>query len=495
MPFAVEGLSKAFYSNIVLDNVDLAVADGEIHALLGANGAGKSTLIKCISGAQTPDAGTIVLGTDRHHRLTPKQAHKEGVCVVHQDPTLAQSLNVVDNVFLGTEIRVGPFVRHGRQQAQARRWLDSLGVRVTPAATLKELSSAELQIVEIVRALRQAPKMLILDEPTASLTMEEAEQLGSYLRQLKGRNIPILYVTHRLGEVFSLSDRVSVLRDGRIVYSGRTADTDEETLVEAILGRKLENRRAVPRPPAQDDRPLLRVRRLCGAAIGPVDLDVKAGEILGVYGLTGSGRTELLEALFGTDSSVADMVAIDGRQVSINSPRDAIARGIVLVPSDRQRKSVLRSMAAIDNMLLPRLGAIANGGLRDRSQEKRRFDDVARRLDLQPPTPQESAQRFSGGNQQKLVIGRWMQRGDKFRLLMMDEPTQGVDVGARAELYAALRSFVAEGAAGALVTSSEPSELIQLAHRVIVLVDGRVRAEFRGDDITDANLLKAAQRS
>ncbi|MGE4250110.1 MAG: sugar ABC transporter ATP-binding protein [Parvibaculaceae bacterium] len=495
MPFAVEGLSKAFYSNIVLDNVDLAVADGEIHALLGANGAGKSTLIKCISGAQAPDAGAIVLGADRHNRLTPKQAQREGVCVVHQDPTLAQSLNVTDNVFLGTEIRIGPFVRHRRQRAQVRRWLDLLDVRATPGATLKDLSSAELQIVEIIRALRQTPKMLILDEPTASLTTEEAEQLGNYLRQLKGQRIPILYVTHRLGEVFSLSDRVSVLRDGRIVHSGRTADTNEEALVEAILGRKIENRGAVTRPPAREDRPLLRVRGLCGAAIGPVDLDVKAGEILGIYGLTGSGRTELLEALFGADSSLAGTVAIDGRQISLRSPRAAVASGIVLVPSDRQRKSVLRTMAAIDNMLIPRLGAIAWNGVRDKSHERRRFDDVARRLDLQPPTPEESAQRFSGGNQQKLVIGRWLQPGDKFRLLMMDEPTQGVDVGARSGLYAALRNFVADGTASALVTSSEPSELIQLAHRVVVLVDGRIRAEFTGDDITEANLLKAAQRS
>jgi ribose transport system ATP-binding protein len=494
MPFAVAGISKAFSGIPVLSNVDLSVNDGEIHALLGANGAGKSTLIKCISGAHTPDAGEIIIEDRAYRSLTPKESRNAGVFVIYQELSLAASLDVSDNVFLGQEIRYGPFVRRRREREEVRRWLGQLGVHLDPRANLNEISNAQLQIVEIIKALKANPKILILDEPTSSLTDAETQQLSRYLRTLKKQGIPILYVTHRLGEVFALADRVSVLRGGEIVLSERTRETREEALVQAIIGRDTETAGAKPSRVVAEGAPLLcRGVDLLSPGIGPINFEVRSGEILGVYGLTGSGRTELLETCFGARRIFGGYIEMDGNRLDLEDPAGAVAHGIALVPSDRLRKSLWGTLTAQDNILMPTISHIGRWGFRRSAREQERFVDVAKRLDLQPPRADQEAQRFSGGNQQKLVIGRWMQKGDHTRLLMLDEPTQGVDVGARKDLYDALRSFAASKDRAVIVTSSEPTELAQLAHKVIVLSSGRAVGTFAGSDITELNLLKAVQ--
>lgn len=491
MPFAVHALRKSYGGIEVLKGVDLTVADGEIHALLGANGAGKSTLIKCLSGAIPPDSGVMIVGNDRHESFTPKSAKHAGIAVIYQDLSLAPSLDVADNMFLGHELRTGPFVRRRAQRREAAEWLSRLGVDIRPNAALSTLGNAGLQTVEIAKALRTGPRVLILDEPTAALSEKEAEALGEQMLKLKEQNLPLLYVTHRLAEVFALADRVTVLRGGEVVLSGLVKDLSRDDLVAAIAGESIARQR--PPPPAGERRTMVEVRGLLAAGIGPLDIDLREGEVLGVFGLVGSGRTELLETLFGSHRAFAGSVRIDGRAVRAASPGDAVAAGIALVPSDRLRKSIIGQLSAGDNMLLPSFYRLAVAALRNPLAERKAFDASARRLNLQPPRGDLQARRFSGGNQQKLVIARWLNDTISCRLLMLDEPTQGVDVGARRDIYAAIRAS-ADAGKSVLVTSSEPEELVQIADRVIVLSAGQIAATLDYSDIEEARLLTLAHQ-
>ena len=494
MAFAVRGLGKTYGGIEVLKDVDLVVEDGEIHALLGANGAGKSTLIKCLSGAVAPDSGEMIVGDRRYAALTPRDARQAGIAVIYQDLSLAMSLNVADNMFLGQELRHGPFVRRRAQHAEARHWLRELEVEVAPGDTLSALPAATLQAVEIAKALRGRPKVLILDEPTAALSEREAEALGQHLLVLKRQRLPLLYVTHRLNEVTALADRVTVLRGGRTVLTGKVAEISRERIMEAIVGQRVQTTRAVSVPSGVPARPMLSVRHLLAPGIGPIDFDVCGGEILGVFGLVGSGRTELLETLFGARTRYGGTMTLDGRALSHLSPATAVAEGIALVPSDRLRKSIIGALRAEDSMLLPAFRLLAWAGLmRRRSAERGVFQRAASQLNLQPPRPDLEARRFSGGNQQKIVVARWLNETRGCRLLMLDEPTQGVDIGARRDIYESLRATAAAGRA-VLLTSSEPEELVQIAHRVVVLSGGRVAGMLAADEVEEGRLLALAHR-
>jgi ribose transport system ATP-binding protein len=493
MAFAVYGLKKSYGGVEVLKGVDLKVADGEIHALLGANGAGKSTLIKCLSGAVQPDEGVIIVGANKFDSLTPREARQAGIAVVYQDLSLAATLDVADNMFLGQELRFGPFLRKRAQRREAARWLDEMGTGIKPTAALSSLGNAGLQAVEIAKALRTRPKVLILDEPTAALSEREAATLGEHLLELKKQNLPLLYVTHRLGEIFALADRVTVLRGGRVVLTGKVSEFDRDVLVDAIVGERVERGRAAPFQNKPNAESVLRVDNLLAAGIGQVSFDIRPGEIVGVFGLVGSGRTELLETLFGSRVRYGGTIEVGGRALKSGGPGDAVAAGLALVPSDRLRKSILGSLSAGENMLLSSFGRLARIGLRHLGAERRTFAQAAGRLDLRPPRMDLEARRFSGGNQQKLVIARWLNGTQNCRVLMLDEPTQGVDVGARRDIYAALRA-TAEAGGSVLVTSSEPEELVQIAHRVIVLSGGRIAATLGPEEIEESQLLFHAHK-
>jgi ribose transport system ATP-binding protein len=489
MSFAVRGLTKSYGGVEVLGGVDLDVSDGEIHALLGANGAGKSTLIKCLTGAIQPDAGVMTLAGRQVSAMTPREARQAGIAVVYQDLSLAATLDVADNMFLGQELRWGPFVRKRAQRREAARWLAEMGAEISPTADLAALGNAGLQVVEIAKALRAGPSVLILDEPTAALSEREAETLGRRLTSLKARNLPMLYVTHRLGEVFALADRVTVLRGGRVTLTGRVADMDRDRLVAAIAGESVERQR--PSLAVRNGPPLLVAEGLVAPGIGPASFEVRSGEILGVFGLVGSGRTELLETLFGSRRAHGGRVTLDGRKLRLGDPGGAVAAGLALVPSDRLRKSILGTLAAGDNALLPSYRALSLFGLRRAGREREIFDAATTKLHLRPSRLDLEARRFSGGNQQKLVIARWLNAIQNCRVLMLDEPTQGVDVGARRDIYEALAASAASGR-GVLITSSEPEELSQVAHRVIVLSHGRVVAALEGEAVTESRLLSLA---
>ena len=491
MAFAVRGLGKSYGGIKVLNNVDLAVEDGEIHALLGANGAGKSTLIKCLSGAVSSDTGEIVIGNRSYKSLNPRESRQAGVAVVYQELSLALSLSATDNIFLGQEDCWGPFVRRSRQRSRASKLLGELGVEMPLDTDLGDTGNAELQSIEIVKALASNPKVLILDEPTAALSEREAERLEQRLKQLRSHNLPVLYVTHRLSEVFSLADRVTVLRGGRVVLTGNVCDFTQQQIVDAIVGRTVDRGRMVESSDTAR-MPVLSLSEMVAAGIGPVSFNLHGGEILGVFGLVGSGRTELLETLFGARRLHGGRIRCYDAEINPYSPAQAQRHVLALVPSDRLRKSIFAGLTAADNLLASSFGELCSGFVRRRSRERALFDQAAAKLNLQPRRPDLEARRFSGGNQQKLVIGRWLNDVKNCRILMLDEPTQGVDVGARSEIYAALREVASSRERAVIATSSEPEELIQIAHRVVVLADGRVAGILEGDEITEAALLSLA---
>lgn len=489
MPFAVYALRKSYAGVEVLKGVDLEVRDGEIHALLGANGAGKSTLIKCLSGAIQPDSGGLLVGTEKFHELTPKSAREAGVAVIYQDPALAASLDVTDNFFLGREKRIGPFVRRKAQREEAAFWLNLLDAEIDPSDSLSKLGNAGLQTIEIARSLSMQPKVLILDEPTAALSEHEAEVLGQRLLELKKQKLPLLYVTHRLSEVFALADRVTVLRGGEVVLTGPVTDFSHDELVDAIAGTKIKRDR--PATTTAHFPPAVEITDLLAPGIGPLSFSVGLGEIVGIFGLVGSGRTELLETLFGSRQRHGGSVSIGGQTLALSSPSSAVSAGIALVPSDRLRKSIIGTLSSGDNMLLPSYNLLSRFGIRMPSLESKVFDKAVGRLNLRPPRMDLEAKRFSGGNQQKLVIARWLNDTSQCRLLMLDEPTQGVDVGARSDIYTALRESAAAGTS-LLVTSSEPEELIQIADRVIILSHGQIVAVLQSHEIEEGRMLSLA---
>ena len=494
MTFAVYALRKSYGGVEVLKGVDLEVADGEIHALLGANGAGKSTLIKCFSGAVQPDYAVMMVGEERYEGFTPRASRAAGVSVIYQDLSLAMSLDVTDNIFLGQELRTGPFVHKKAQRQEAAQWLKQLGSEIRPTASLSELGNAGLQTVEIAKSLRTHPKVLILDEPTAALSEEEAEKLGRQLIEMKGRNLPILYVTHRLSEVFSLADKVTVLRGGLVALHGKVSDFSRDDLVAAIAGEPIKRGRPAIRPPADViTHPAVSVRGLVASGIGPIDFDIRRGEVLGVFGVVGSGRTELLETIFGSHKRFDGRIMVHDRDITPDTPPDAVAAGIALVPSDRLRKSIIGDLPSGENMLMAAYRSLGRFGLRLPSAEREVFFNAVERLNLQPSRIDLQSRRFSGGNQQKLVIARWLNATVNTKLLMLDEPTQGVDVGARRDIYAALRA-TADTGGSVLVTSSEPEELVQIADRVMILVSGRLAAVLETDEIDEARLLSIAHK-
>ncbi|MFT4044619.1 MAG: sugar ABC transporter ATP-binding protein [Gordonia sp. (in: high G+C Gram-positive bacteria)] len=500
-PFAVDDLRKSYGGIPVLRGVDLRIEPGEIHALLGANGAGKSTLIKCVSGAEKPDSGNILIGGRCYRSLTPRQARQAGVAVIHQQPALAESLNVADNIFLGNEPCHGPIRSRRHAKTEAAKTLALLGASFPADANLRDLGNGELALVEIAKALVTHPRLVILDEPTAALTEREVQKLTTHMHQLRSMGIPILFITHRLTEALEIADEITVLRNGRCVVSEKSAMLTRDDLVRAIIdparsptaaASRSEREHDLSSPDTHSTPALFESHNLCGARFGPISLRVQRGEVIGLYGLVGAGRTEYLETIAGVRKSASGSIIWSGTRLSLRRPADAVSAGIALVPSDRLRESVFADLSGADNLLLPRTANLAwHSVIRSRRHESQIFDETALRLDLRPHSPQLTARRFSGGNQQKLVLGRWLNRAGQCDLLLLDEPTDGVDIGARGDLYTAIDEFVASGGA-VIIASSEPDELTLVAHRVIVLARGRIAGIIPAENLSEHSLLRLA---
>jgi ribose transport system ATP-binding protein len=488
------GISKSFNGVRVLDDVDFEIRRGEIHALLGGNGAGKSTLMKILEGVYTSDAGTIEMEGERVQLSSAQDARARGIVMIFQEFSLVPTLTVSQNVSLLREGRNAFGLLDDRgARTRAREIFADMGVDVDVDAPVGSLSTAYWQLTEIAKALSQDAKVLIMDEPTASLARSETTRLFELVRRLQGRGISIIYISHRLEEVFEIADRVSVLRDGRMILTEETGKLSTGDAIEAIVGRRMEAA-AQWRPRAVDRaaRPLLEVRGLeSGSRVRGVNFELFRGEILGLAGLMGSGRTEIARTLFGIDKATAGEIVIEGKPTRIRSPRDAIQAGIALIPEDRRVQGLVLDHTLRDNLLLPLLGGLQRGGLVNDGRGDKVAAALMEQLAVRGGSAGRPVRQLSGGNQQKVVIAKWL--GTEPEILIMDEPTVGVDVGTKAEIIDMLRRL-ADAGKGVIVISSELPELLAVSDRVLLLREGRVERQLdRAEIETEEQLHHAVQ--
>jgi rhamnose transport system ATP-binding protein len=487
----ISGLRKAFGGTVALDGVSLELWPGEVHCLAGENGAGKSTLIRILTGALRRDGGDYrVDGVPMPSGLSPSAARAAGIGVVYQELSLLPDLAVDENLLMGRlPARFGVLDR-ARLRTEARRKLDRVGLgEVDPGTPAGRLPAATRQLVEIARVLGDEPRVIVFDEPTTALSGAEAESLLRRIARLKDDGVAVLYVSHRLEEMFEIGDRVTVLRDGAVTRTGAVSDFTEDTLIAAMVGRTVEE--LYPAPAGRSGGPpLLRVRGLRprGSA-HTVDLDVRAGEIVGVAGLLGAGRSELLRAIFGADAPEAGTVEVAGKPVPTGHPRDAVRAGIGLLSEDRGELGLLPGLTIRENVSIASLPGIASRGLLSRRAEARRVDGILDGLRLRAGSYDQPVSTLSGGNQQKVLLARWLVTD--VRVLLFDEPTKGVDVGAKAELYTLIGDLAARGFAIVVVSSYLP-ELLGLADRIVVLHGGKLVGDLPAAQATEEALLTLA---
>lgn len=495
MTLTVTAASKSYGAFSVLNDVDFEVAAGQVHALLGPNGAGKSTLIKCIGGAQPFTSGQLRLDGELLDLRSPSDAFAAGIATIHQHLSLIDSLSVSDNIFLGQELTTGRLLNKRVQTQQTQNLLEQFNIRVRPSTQVGTLAVGTKQLVQIAKAWhRTQVRVLILDEPTSALAEEETLTLFEQITRMRAEGTRIIYTTHRLGEIYKISDHVSVIRDGGVVLTGETSTIEPRAIVAAISGRDQEQRRfGADRDERRQDQVVLRVRDLSGPRFGPVSLEVRAGEVLGLYGVLGAGKTSLLETIIGGFRRESGEVEVEGTSSDGADPQSTIRDGICFVPSERSRQSLWSTLSAADNLLMPNYSQLSKRrwfGLRSKSAERTAFTDAASRLDVQPPDPSRTGGNFSGGNQQKIVLGRWL-LPTNLKVLVLDEPTQGVDVGARQKIYETCHQLASRGVA-VVFASSDADEVVNFADRVIVMDEGLSIAEYEGEQITENILLTSA---
>ncbi|UKJ77763.1 galactofuranose ABC transporter, ATP-binding protein YtfR [Azospirillum brasilense] len=491
---AIRGLSKAFLGVQALDGVDFTVRHGEIHALLGENGAGKSTLIKTLTGVYQRDAGTVTLEGRAIAPRGVEEAQRLHIGTVYQEVNLLPNLSVAENLFLGRQPMRFGLVDRGAMRRRARAVLIPYGLSLDVTAPLGRFSVATQQIVAIARAVDMSAKVLILDEPTASLDAQEVAVLFKVMRTLRSRGIGIVFVTHFLDQVYALCDRITVLRNGRLVGERRTAELPRLDLVAMMLGRELEAAAHRIAPPADDGEedarpPLVRFRGYGKArSVEPFDLAIRPGEVVGLAGLLGSGRTETARLVFGMDRADRGEVAVDGQAVRLRGPRDAIRLGFGFCPEDRKKEGIVGALSVRENIILALQAR--QGWLRPipRRRQEEIADRFIRLLDIRTPHAEQPIQLLSGGNQQKALLARWL--ATEPRLLILDEPTRGIDVGAHAEIIRLIEQLCADGMA-LLVVSSELEEIVAYSRRVVVLRDRRHVAELRGGEVAVDRIVAA----
>jgi ribose transport system ATP-binding protein len=471
-----------------LDGVSFDLCRGEIHALLGENGAGKSTLIKSISGSVRPDEGQIFIAGKEVGVLTPTSATAHGVGTVFQEMSLVKHLSITENIFLGRELRRGGLLDKRAMLAGAKEALARIGVALDPRTTVAGLSRAQMQLVEIARVLHWDSAILILDEPTASLSLGESRKLFELLDALRDRGIGIIYISHRLAEIRQLADRVTVLRDGAKIGTIPMEGVTDDKLVEMMSGRTLE--KLYPRIEARPGKVRLEVSGLKNSLLQDVSFEVRAGEIVGLAGLVGSGKSEIGRACFGLEPLTGGTVEIDGKRVSKPSPKTAMRHGMIYYPADRHVEGLVTTATLRENITLPSiaLGSTTRGGIVSRSGGTALTSRVVEALSIKPADPGRSIMGFSGGNQQKALLARSFARN--FPVHVFDEPTVGIDIGAKADVYNHMNRLCEEGAAVVLI-SSDTEEILGMSHRIYAVREGRVVADLRGDEVTEENVVRA----
>ena len=481
---------KSFAGVRALAGVSFDLQPGEVHALVGENGAGKSTLIKIITGAERPDAGRLVVGGRTVEHMDPATARALGIAVVYQQPSLFPHLTVAENIALPLE-RGGAWRRVDwrRRAARASELLGRLGAAIDPRRLVESLSMPEQQIVEIARAIGAGARIVLMDEPTASLGEREVESLFRLTAALRAEGVGIIYISHRLEEIFAIADRITVLRDGETVATRARDAVDRAELIRLMAGREISA--VFPKAPVEAGAPALELRRLGSRAAGirEVSLTVRRGEILGLAGLVGSGRTELAQTIFGLLPVDEGEVVLHGQPVRITSPADAIRAGIAYVPEDRRQHGVVLDMSVAANTTLASLGAVSSRGLIDRAAERSRAAEYVDRLRIKTPSVLAEVGTLSGGNQQKVALARWLTTRPS--VIILDEPTQGVDVGAKAEIHGLMQMLVESGLA-VLMISSELPEILGMSDRIAVMHAGSIRGELTRAEATQSKILALA---
>ena len=484
----LKGITKRFPGVQALTEVDLELRRGEVHALVGENGAGKSTLIKVMTGFHQADEGEVLIDGQPETFSNPHQAIEKGIACIYQELSIVPQLDVAKNLFLGNWPTKGRFLDKGTLYRQAQEILERVALHVSPKTLAADLSIAQQQMVEIGRALTRRARVIIMDEPTSSLTDKEADVLMGLIRQLKAEGTTIVYISHKLDEVLSISDRITVLCDGCNVATVQAADTDRDQLIQYMLGRTLTN--MFNKLDTQIGPPVMSVQGLTREpAFRNVSFEVHAGEVLGFFGLVGAGRSEIMRAVFGVDRATAGTVSLNGQVVRIHSPKDAVAHGLALVPEDRKHDGLALRLSVMENMTLVKLPEISHAGLIDQGERRKVSNEYVESIRVKTPTIRQLAGNLSGGNQQKVVISKWLMTDPK--VLILDEPTRGIDVGSKSEIYALIGQLAAQGMA-VIVVTSEMNEILGICDRIITVYEGNITRQFTRDEFSDTAILAAA---
>lgn len=484
---SLKNLTKRYPGVLALNHVSLDFLEGEVHALLGENGAGKSTLIKSVAGAIPTDGGTISIRDREYEEMTPHLSRSLGVEVIYQEFNLVPTMSVAENTFLGDKMSDSPLVDIRKMKAKTAEILEQLHVDINPSILVRELPPAQQQIVAIARAVSKNVKILIMDEPSAPLSVAEVEHMFEIIRHLKQEGVTVIYISHRLEEVFRISDRVSVMRDGCYVTTKQTVDTSRKELISLMVGRELTE--TYPRRSIVPTEVALEVKHLTGNGDRDISFSVKKGEIVGISGLVGAGRTELAMVIFGAEPAESGEIWVDGQRAKIGSPADAMGLGIGLLPEDRKRQALFLEMDVKWNVSFPIVRRLSRYGIVNRRTEDKVADDYVARLDIKTPSLMQQLKNLSGGNQQKVVMARSL--AAESDILIFDEPTRGIDVGAKQEIYKLMCELANNGNA-IIMISSEMEELLGMSDRIVVLCEGKLAGEVQRDRFSQDYILDLA---
>lgn len=486
---SMKNISKNFPGVKALDHVQFELRSGEVMALLGENGAGKSTLMKILSGVYTRDEGSLEIFGKEYGDLTPRQAQEIGVAIIHQELNMCRHLSVAENMFLGREKAKAGVLSNAQMEEEAAKILEELKIDMDPGQVVGELPVSKQQMVEIAKALSTHARILIMDEPTSALTAREIEDLFRIIRDLKAKGCGIVYISHRLEELSHIVDRVTIMRDGQFITSMNFKDTTLDEIIANMVGREIKEK--FPRVSCEKGKKILEVRNLnAGHMVRNVNFSLYEGEIVGFAGLMGAGRTETTRAIFGVDPKEGGEIILDGKPVTIRKPEDAIRAGIVLAPEDRKKDGLCTKLSIRHNIALPNLDLICNKfGVINSQKELEMCDRVVENLKVKTPSVEVNTGNLSGGNQQKVVVGKWLARNS--RVVIFDEPTRGIDVAAKVEIYNLMNDLKKQGIA-VMFVSSEMPEVMGIADRIIVMCDGRITGEMSAEEATQSGILTLA---
>jgi len=485
----MENITKTFPGVIALEDVSIKLYKGEVLGILGENGAGKSTLIKILAGNYIKDSGSIFVNGEKFEIKNPSEAMASGIRVIYQELNTLNNLTVAENIFIGEQLVKGPFkiVDWKAMTKKAEEILDSLNVSLDPNSVIGDLSISEKQIVEIAKAISKDAKILVMDEPTAALSEEETQSLFKIIATLKLRGVSIIYISHRLKEIFQITDRVVVLRDGKKVQSIKTKDTSANELVALMVGRDIKEMYPKREVPIGDT--VMEVKNLYAEGFADISFTLKKGEILGIFGLLGSGRTSLVKALFGANKVKSGEIIINNAKINVKSPRIARDEKMGLVPLDRKIEGLALHMGVKENITLANIDDLGKGFLLKRNIENVKARKWIEEMGIKTPTMDQEVNSLSGGNQQKVVLAKWLESGSK--IIILNEPTRGIDVGAKIEIYKLMQNLCEKGSA-IIMISSELPEILSIADRILVMSKGKITAQYSRREASEENLLQSA---